>query len=137
MKGDLLINGIDAYEKYGINLEDGAISALLAPAPMKDVIENKSRLWHGSKVVNSNPRYESRDITLPFHIVARSQDDFFAKYGMFCNEVLSLGEFTLQTKYNSDVYKLVYRSCSQFRSFMNQIAIFSLRVTEPNPTDRA
>lgn len=138
MKGDVTINSFDAFVRYGINLEDGALSTLMTPAPMKDYIEGKSRLKHGKSVVTKNVMYDSREITLPFHLIAKSKDEFFQKYSLFCEEVLSKGKFELRTKYQSGVvYRFVYLSCTQFRQFMQEMAVFSLKVEEPNPTDRA
>ncbi len=136
MTGDVWINGKDAFTQYGINLEDGALSALMTPAPMKDYIEGKSRMRNGKTVI-ANPRYDSREITLPFHLIAADKTEFFGKYSLFCSEVLAGGTFTLKTKYQSGVvYRLVYLSCSQFSQYCQSLAKFSLKVEEPDPTDR-
>lgn len=137
MKGDIKINGIDAFDRYGINLEDGALSTLMTPPPTKEFIESKSRLRHGKKILTKLVRYDEREITLPFHIIAKSKAEFFQKYNLFCEEVLANGKFELTTKYQPDVvYRLVYLSCTQFRQFIREMAVFSLKVTEPDPTDR-
>lgn len=137
MTGDVFINGYDAYTRYGINLEDGALSMLMTPPPSKGYVENESRLEHGKRVIIKNQRYSERELTLPFHIIALSRTDFFNKYERFCSEVLSQGKITINTKYQTGVYyNLVYVSCSQFRQFQQQTAVFSLKVTEPNPNDR-
>ena len=49
MKGELFINGKDAYLEWGIGLENGALLTLMTPPPNKDLIENKSRLEHGKE----------------------------------------------------------------------------------------
>ncbi len=138
MKGDVTINGYDAYTRYGINLEDGALSALMTPAPLKDMVEGKSRLRHGKTVVTDSAKYDSREMTLPLHLIAKDKEEFFQKYNLFCEEVLAKGKFEIRTKYQSGVvYRLVYLSCTQFRQFMQELAVFSLKVEEPDPTDRA
>lgn len=156
MTGDVFISIVpgvwkDAFTEWGVNLEDGALSALMTPPPMKEFIESKSRLLHGKSVITKAPRYDSRDITLPFHIVARSRNEFFLKYNKFCDDVLSNGSFSLKTKYQPAismtvdgspvaipevVYHLVYLSCTQFSQFQQQLAKFTLKVCEPNPADR-
>jgi len=137
MNGDLTINGVDAFERYGLNLEDGALSTLMTPAPLKDFIESISRLKHGKTVIPKNPKYDSREITLPFHIVASTKDEFFEKYQKFCSEVLANGKFEIETRYQPGVvYRLVYLNCTQFRQFQQEMAVFSLKVSEPDPTDR-
>lgn len=138
MKGDVTINSYDAYARYGINLEDGAISTLMTPPPMKDFIENNSRLRHGKSVLAKLPKYDSREITLPFHLIAKSKDEFFKKYNLFCEEVLAKGRFELKTKFQTGVvYRLVYISCTQFSQYNQEMAVFALKVEEPDPTDRA
>lgn len=137
MIGDLKINGKDAFERYGINIEDGALCSLITPPPMKEFVESTSRVRHGKSVVVKDPKYDSREITLPFHLIAKSQADFFKKYNLFCSEVLSQGKFELQTKFQTGVvYRLVYLSCTQLRQFKQELAVFSLKVEEPDPTDR-
>lgn len=103
MTGEVTINGKDAFQRYGINLEDGALSALMAPSAMKALIESESRLRHGKTVIVKEPKYESRELTLPFHLIAKSRDEFFRKYGLFCDEVLAKGELRIKTKYQPDV----------------------------------
>lgn len=58
MKGDLLINNRDAFLVWGVNMGDGFIESLYAPLPMKDVIENKSRLQDGKKVIIENRKVD-------------------------------------------------------------------------------
>lgn len=109
----------------------------MTPAPMKDVVTNQSRLEHGTRyTAGYAPRIAERDITLPLHIVARSADDFLAKYAKFC-EVLAGQVLEIQIKEQPDVtYKCVYRSCTQYEEYSLGIAKFALRLTEPNPNDR-
>lgn len=138
MLGDVTINNVDAFERYGINLEDGALSALMTPPPMKEFIESRSRLKHGKTVIAKTPKYDDREITLPFHLIAKNKADFFTKYNLFCEEVLAKGKFELKTRFQPGVvYRLVYLNCTQFRQFIREMAAFSLKVSEPDPTDRA
>ena len=50
MKGELYINGNDAWTTWGVNMGDGFLDAIDAPLPMKDYIENSSRTEHGKRV---------------------------------------------------------------------------------------
>ena len=137
MIGDLKINNIDAFSRYGINLEDGALSTLMTPVPMKEFVENKSRLRHGKTVIAQSAKIDSREMTLPFHLLAKTKEEFFQKYNLFCQEVFSGGTFYIETKYQPGVvYRLVYLSCNQFRQFVREMAVFSLKVSEPDPTNR-
>ena len=56
MIGELFINGKDAYTTWGISMDDTSLSALMTPAPNKDLVENKSRLEHGKRVITDNPK---------------------------------------------------------------------------------
>lgn len=138
MEGMLIINGIDALATWGIDIEDGGISALLTPAPAKDYITNNSRIEHGVRLVNENPRYNSRQITIPIYLLADSQNDFFEKYYNFC-KVLEGGKLEISLKIKGQenvVYKCYYQSCTQFQQLMYGMAKFSLKLIEPDPTDR-
>lgn len=135
-KGELFINGVDAYTEYGVSMQSSGLSALMTPPPNKEVIENKSRQEHGKRVINSNPKIDERDLTLPIHITAKSKEDFLTKYGKFC-EVLATGSLEISTSYQSEVvYRTIYLSCSQFAEYRLGLAKFTLRLNEPNPSNR-
>ena len=135
--GELFINGIDAYEEYGVSMQSSGLSALMTPPPLKEMIENKSRQEHGKRVVNQNPKIDERELSLPIHITARSKEDFLEKYGKFC-EVLAKGTLELKTSYQPNiVYRTIYQSCSQFSEYRLGLAKFTLRLNEPNPNNRS
>ena len=135
-KGELFINGKDAYVTWGISMDTSSLSALMTPAPNKDYIRNESRLEDGSRLIYDNPRKGERDLTLSLNLTAKNEDDFFSRYISFCEE-LEGGVLEISTRYQPDiVYKTVYKSCSQFTQFMRGMAKFSLKLLEPNPTNR-
>lgn len=135
-KGVLYINGQDAFTTWGISLEQTGITALIAPPPMKSVVESKSRLQHGKRIVNKLPKYDARDITLPLHLVAKDTSEFMSKFSSFCQELTKMDFFTIRTSYTNDVYKCIYLSCTQFGEFLKGYGSFSLKLNEPNPDDR-
>lgn len=138
MKGVFYINGRDAYEAWGITLDSSALSALMTPPPAKDYITGKSRLEHGTRYVTDSDKVKvnERSIALTFNLTAGTETEFFKRYGEFCEE-LRKGVLEIKTAYQPDtVYRTVYVSCSQFTQFMRGIAKFSLKLTEPDPTDR-
>lgn len=135
MEKEVYINDKDAYTNWGISFDTSSLSALMTPAPMKAVIENKNRLTSGKAIIN-NPQVDERSITMTFVMTAKDEDQFFARYNSFCEE-LKKGTLNIRSKYQPDVtYKTIYLSCSQFTQFVRQIASFSLKLNEPNPTDR-
>lgn len=136
MKEELYINGKDAYVTWGISMDETSLSALMTPAPNKALIENKSRLEHGKRVIASNPKKDERDLILQINITAPDKDTFFARYDSFCNE-LDSGVLDIKTKYQpATVYRTVYQSCQQFSQFMQGIGKFILKLNEPNPKNR-
>lgn len=137
MKGELYINGKDAYETWGISLTDGSISALMTPPPMKSIIENKSRAEHGKRVVNNMPKVDERSLSLDVHFSANTREEFFSRYESFCKE-LATGSLEIRTKYQPTVlYRTNFLNCSNYSGFMFGIAKFTLKLNEPNPMNRS
>lgn len=137
-------NGGDAYTAWGISLEGGALSTLMSPLPMKEDIRNESRLEHGVRHTDHNPKVTEREFAIPMHIVASSKSDYLTKYAAF-RTFLESGWIDLwvadENIHSSPstgdvVYHLKYRSCSQFRQFINGMAVFSVSFVEPNPSNR-
>ena len=136
-KGQLYINDTDAYLTWGIFLEETALSALMTPAPNKEFISNKYRSKDGKTVIKHNPRLDEREITITFNMTAKDADTFMANYAKFCEEVLAKGELVIRTKFQPNVwYRCIYLSCTQFSQFIQEMAKFSLKLNEPDPSDR-
>ena len=132
MTNDLKINGLDAYRQWGIRMGDGFLDTIGAPAPMKEFIENKSRLEHGKRVITNNPKVDEREITLSFTIEGNSQSDYQTKRKAFFDELYK-GAVDIQIPANSsEIYHLIYLGKStghlvKFRvSFRNRIRLFVL-----------
>lgn len=137
MKEKLIINGENADEKWGISLGESSLSELMTPPANKAFIENESRLQHGKQILVANPKVEARNLTLQLNLTATTKSAFFDKYNLFCKEVLATGVLNIETGYQEEVvYKTIYVSCSQFSQFMQGIAKFSLKLIEPDPSDR-
>lgn len=135
--GELFFNDIDTYTEYGLSMTSGGLSALMTPPPNKELIENKSRLEHGKRVVVDNVKVDERDLTLPVHITAKSKEDFLAKYSKLC-AIFSSGKIDIRTKYEPTVvYRTIYLNCTQYSEYRGQMAKFSLKLNEPNPTNRS
>lgn len=134
--GELYINGADAFAEYGMSMESSALSSLMTPPPSKEFIENKSRLENGKRVVTSNPMVDERELSLQFHIKANGKSDFLVKYSKLC-DVLASGVLEISTSYQQGVvYRMIYVSCTQFSEYRLGMAKFTLRLNEPNPTNR-
>ncbi len=138
VKGQLYINGVDAYTEYGMFMDDTALSTLMTPAPNKEFISNKYRSKDGKRVIKHDPRLDEREITVGFHMTAKTEEQFLANYAKFCEDVLSTGEIVINTSFQPNVwYRCVYLSCSQFSQYRRELASFSLKLNEPDPSDRA
>lgn len=132
----LIINGKDAKAEWGVLTTGNTLSALLAPAPMKENPSFSSRLEHGSRIDTSNPKVAERDLNLELQMIANSPEQFYARHAAFCEE-LEKGAFTLYTSDRpSVVYHLIYASCPQYTQFCRGIATLALKCTEPNPKNR-
>ena len=137
LKGQLYINGKDAYLTWGIFLDETALSALMTPAPNKEFISNKYRSKDGKSVIKHNPRLDEREITLPFNMTAKDSDTFLTNYAKFCEEVLAKGVLVIRTRFQPNVwYRCIYLSCTQFSQCIREMAKFSLKLNEPDPSDR-
>lgn len=133
------INGYDARVRYGISFDDAAVSALLTPAPAKERIKNKVRTKTGTAVTTSpdTEKMDERTLSIGMNIHAEDKDDFFAKYALFCREVLKGGWMHLATSYIPGAeYKCLYESCTQFQEYRFQIGKYALKLSEPDPDDR-
>ena len=105
---ELLINGENAYTTWGVRMGEGFLDVIGASAPMKDFIENKSRLEHGKRVIINNPKVDEREITLSFTIEGNSQSDYQAKKKAFFDELYN-GVVDIQVPANSnEIYHLIY-----------------------------
>ena len=51
--GEFYINGKDCHTTWGISMDTSSLSALMTPSPLKEFIENKSRLEHSKRVLTS------------------------------------------------------------------------------------
>lgn len=141
----MFINGYDAYDKWGIIVTTTTVSELMTPAGQKALVSNKSRLEDGKRVITRNPRKEDREVTLNIQMVAKTKEQFLANYSSFCEE-LAKGRLEIWTAYQAHkengvivpdvIYRMDYISCSQYSEFMFGIGRYTLRLNEPDPTDR-
>lgn len=138
MKGELIINGIDAFENWGVNMGKGFISNLCGIVALKEFIENESRLEHGKRVLVLNPKLSSRDVVLPFTIMGSSRADFKIKKNAFFDELYN-GKITIKIPNESDnVYHLIYtgKSIQYLQNKSMTFAELSAKFIEPNPSNR-
>lgn len=135
---DLLINGKDTFTTWGVRMGDDFISQIYAPVPMKEFIENKSRLEDGKQVLYDNPKVDERDVTLAFTLQGNSSSDYASKYKSFINE-LKKGKVEIQVPaLGPEIYRLTYqKSVSYGLSMDRSFSKISIKMNEPNPNNRS
>lgn len=134
------INGTDAYVGWGVIFTATSVSQLMSFAPLKPYITNTGALENGTQVLSVGsfvPKVDERDLTLVFHLRSSNLTQFNQRRDSF-EAVLRAGAFTLWIPQRpNELYRLIYQSCSQFTQFNGRLAKFTLRVKEPDPTNRA
>lgn len=138
MTTELLINSKDAYTTWGVRMGDKFLDTIGASAPMKEFIENKSRLEHGKRVIINNPKVDEREITLSFTIEGNSQSDYQTKKKAFFEELYK-GAVDIQIPANSnEVYHLIYlgKGVIYAQSLDRTFGKVSMKFSEPNPAER-
>ena len=83
MTGELIINGKDAYQEWGVNMGENFLDSLEEPAGLKDYVTNSSRLNDGVDYCNVKPKTDERQLTLLFTITGSSTTDFALKKRAF------------------------------------------------------
>lgn len=145
LSGLLFINGNDAYDTYGVFFyEDrkGAnnnYSALLKPPSMKQHKAVDFREQDGEKLpAQLLPRFEARDVTLQFMILAPSADEFLERYTAFV-DMLRSGWLDVRVPEIDRTYKMYYQSCTEYKQltkFSGSVVAgsFKVKLREPQPT---
>ena len=140
MRQDLYINGYNAWNQWKLSLSDGAIAALMTPPPVKARAEIASRQRHGKTILlpANGDVMDARELALPMFISAPDSTTGLQYYNAFCTNVLFNGKIDLQCKeLQTQEFHLWYLSCSNFSQMHRELFTFTLKVTEPNPSDRA
>ncbi|PXV62615.1 hypothetical protein CLV62_1182 [Dysgonomonas alginatilytica] len=131
----LYINGKDAWETWGVFLEENSERAFLLPANNKEFVSNKNRSEHGKRVLVNNPRLDERDVQLVFCIFANSEDDFLEKYESFVAE-LNSGWVQMKVIKVKKVYNFTTTSFLDL-GYYDDKGKLSVKFNEPNPDDRS
>lgn len=138
MTGELYINSKDAWLTWGVNMGEGFMDAIDSFAPMKDYIENDSRLEHGKTVLVTSPKVAARDLTLHFTIKGSDEADFRTKRKAFEAE-LQKGQLTVRVPVlGGENYRLIYsgKSVNYGLSVTRSFCTISAKFEEPNPMNR-
>lgn len=137
MRGDLIINGKDAFDTWGVNMGEGFVNNILTPPPVKDYIENKSRLEDGKRVLLNNKKYDEREFNLIFTISGSSPSDYILKFKAFMSE-MSSGLVSINIpSIGNEIYRVYYKNSTSFAfSLDHTFSKIVMKVCEPNPANR-
>ncbi len=147
LKELLFINGKDVYAEYGAFLTEekaGAhtnYDALLRPPAMKDYVAVSFREQDGEKLpaVLPSPRFEAREVTLYFALMADTKAGFLARYEAFML-VLKSGWLSIRVPELNKTYKMYYKECTGYdqltylASESVYVSRFKVKFREPVPT---
>ena len=126
-------------QAIGIVMGDSFIANLLAPAGLKDFVENDDRLKNGKEVLYNNPLLAARDVTLSFVIMGSTPEDHLANLRSFYT-LLQAGKVTINVPaIGNDVnYHLTYMGSSNSYSLSADrcTSKLSVKFNEPNPANR-
>lgn len=113
------------------------MEAILTPPPVKDYIENDSRLEHGIQITSSPEicKMDSRELTLPFLLRETRKVTITDKYSSFVSELVK-GKIALKIPALGKIYNLYYLSCGKYGSYGKCRGKFMVKLKEPNPGDR-
>lgn len=136
----ITINNI-SLSSLGVTLLKGAYPALLAPAPIKELIENDDPTQHGTQVLtrkkdgSSIIRLAERDVTLTFLVQGKDEADYLAKYRAFI-EMLQADKVVLHIPDLGESFTLIYRNATQFDNYRRNACSLAIKFREPNPAER-
>ena len=130
----MIINGKNALTEWGVRMGDGFLDALGASVPVKDAIENKSRLEHGKRII-PNTKLDERELILTFTITGSSKSDFEAKKESFYTELYKV---LVDIQIDGKTYHLQYigKSITYGQNLSNTFAKYSAKFCEYNPAVR-
>lgn len=136
MLGDLYINNQDAWGQWKVAMGNGFIENLLVPAGNKEFIENESRLEDGKRVITTNPKVASRDVTLTFNIHGDSTSEYLSNYAAFV-AILQAGAVKIRVPAINMTFYLIYKKSNSFNIGRTRMdSSLAVKFEEPNPTDR-
>lgn len=129
---------VDANEVYGVRMGDGFIEALRAPVQIKDLVENENRNQHGKRVIKTNIKLSSREVTLTFRIIEDSQQAMNDSYNKFINLLYGVFFDIKIPKVSEDIYHLRYlgKSTSYGHNLARTSCMITAKFEESNPYDR-
>ena len=143
----LFINDADVYKSYGVFLTESKMGAhenydaLLKPPTMKAYTSVSFREQDGEKLpaILPIPRFEARDVTLYFALMADTKANWVAHYNDFFT-LLKSGWLNIRVSELNKTYRMYYKECSNYEqlTYFDDEAVyasrFKVKFREPVPT---
>lgn len=128
----------DAFVRYGLSLEDGAIDRILTPSPHKQPVGSGNAITDGVAYIGASVGVtDERELSFDVHLSAPHYREYLRRYKLFCDEILAHDRSEcvwLRTGWFPSVaYRLIYNGIEQFSGFTLGLAKFTLSFTEPHP----
>lgn len=124
--------------EYGITLIRGWREALKGLLKPKSYVTNQSRLENGKRYTiptADSVKYESRELSISMLLEGTSVDDYLDKLSSFQDAIS--GMFVLRVPcLKNRQFTLVYSECSKYGDYGDKKGIFTLKLIEPDPTNR-
>lgn len=136
---------VDAYDTYGMSLEDGALSKIITPAPHKAPVTSSGVTSHGRAMLGSSiGKKDGRTMSFDVHFTGATEAQFLTRYYAFCQQVLDAGYVKMYVvlpggdpfpKFNNahGAMHLIYQDCQPFQQYQMGLAKFTLVFEEPHP----
>ena len=133
MKGTAYINGNDIWETYRANLLKGTYTALQQGLQTKEFVKNTSRLEDGDRVLVSDIKVSSREVSISFLIEGADMSEMEQNSDAFLAEI-STGIVEFKVKKMGRSYFFLLKEISQITTYRkNPYKEIKVKFYEPNP----
>lgn len=133
MKGTAYINGNDIWETYRANLLKGTYTALQQGLQTKEFVKNTSRLEDGDRVLVSDIKVNSREVSISFLVEGADKDEMEQNSDALLNEI-STGIVEFNVKKMGRSYFFLLKEISQITTYRkNPYKEIKIKFYEPNP----
>lgn len=140
MTGKYIINGNDAYTVFGLVFNPGTYQELLKLPKRK---EGYAKNWtdeNGTERDVNSIYFESRVLSLPITILAKSEVEFYSKYNALKSFLFTTGYFNFDVVDMNKRFKFLYQDMTSFtkltqiRGSTNIGCEFTLQLVDDFPT---
>ena len=133
MKGTAYINGNDIWETYRANLLKGTYTALQQGLQTKEFVKNTSRLEDGDRVLVSDMKVSSREVSISFLVEGTDKDEMEQNSDALLKEI-STGIVEFKVKKMGRSYFFLLKEISQITTYRkNPYKEIKVKFYEPNP----